>query len=173
MMFMASFLSLAVERLACAQRRAPPDARFGSIVACRCLRYCLRRCDFLSPATAASSFDSVRLVAAGPAAAATCGPAPASSRQRRIAAWLPDSSTSGTALAFIHLRPRVMRAIEQAVGERILLRRLARRSARPAAAARSRRSAPAPAIRRPTPRNRRSTISSSTSRSSSRSSMPS
>ena len=46
------------------------------------------------------------------------------SRQRRMFSWCPDSSTSGTFSPAIHLGPRVLRAIEQPVGERLLQRRL-------------------------------------------------
>ncbi len=46
------------------------------------------------------------------------------SRHRRISAWCPDNSTSGTATAVQDLRPRVMRTIQQARRERILLRGL-------------------------------------------------
>ena len=91
----------------------------------------------------------------------------------RISAWCPDNSTSGTAHSLVHLRPRVVRAIEQPVGERILARRLARRSARPgssraiASISISAGNSPPDTTKSPI------AISSSTSRAISRSSMPS
>ena len=69
---------------------------------------------------------------------------------------VPRQQHLGHRAAFVHLRPRVVRTIEQARRRTNPAPPTPRRSARPATAARSHRSASAPAVRRPTPRNRRS-----------------